>query len=454
MNRPVFIHDPDTGLEWTGHRSRTTSPAGGAVKPPRSRILLVGFALLLFFPGSHLLGQQFKTRAEEIQQARREKRARLWRETESPIVQRVNALVERGLLEGTATGKGANGWQAVLGGMRSGQGMTVGLGYRRSDLFRDRLGIRITFRGTAQLASLVDFELTFPRLLATDRAFVNFYAVYENSPQVDFYGKGPNSSERDRSSYRLETAISNLNAGVRPFRYLNVGLTTGFASVHIGPGKRDGFPSTDEIFDSSSAPGLREDTHYFSVGGFLFFDFRDSPGGPRSGGLYGARLRQFSDRGLNKFSFRQIDWEAQQYFPYFNKTRVIALRAVATFSFENLGNTVPFYLQPKLGGNNSLRGFDQYRFYDKHALLLTAEHRWHSFSGLDMALFIDAGKVASRKSDVDLTGLEVSAGFGFRFKLKESYFMRIEFAGSRESFRFMWTFSDIFKLKSQGPLQF
>ena len=71
-----------------------------------------------------------------------------------------------------------------------------------------------------------------------------------------------------------------------------------------------------------------------------------------------------------------------------------------------------------------------------------------------MALFIDAGKVASRKSDVDLTGLEVSAGFGFRFKLKESYFMRIEFAGSRESFRFMWTFSDIFKLKSQGPLQF
>ena len=33
-----------------GHRSRTTSPAGGAVKPPRSRILLVGFALLLLFP--------------------------------------------------------------------------------------------------------------------------------------------------------------------------------------------------------------------------------------------------------------------------------------------------------------------------------------------------------------------------------------------------------------------
>ena len=225
MDLPMFVNDSGRASEWTGHRVRTTLPVEGAVKPPRSRFLLV--ALLLFFPGSPLLGQQFKTRAEEIQQARRDKRARLWRETESPIVRRVNNLVERGLLEGVTSGKGANGWQAVLGGMRSGQGMTVGLGYRRSDLFRDRLGIRTTFRGTAQLASLVDFELIFPKLLATDRAFVNFYAVYENSPQVDFYGKGPNSSERDRSSYRLETAISNLNAGVRPFRYLNVGVTTG-----------------------------------------------------------------------------------------------------------------------------------------------------------------------------------------------------------------------------------
>ena len=144
------------------------------------RTLLVGFALLLFFPGSPLLGQQFKTRAEEIEQARRDKRARMWRETESPIVQKVNTLVERGLLDGVTSGKGSNGWQVGLGGTRSGQGMSVGLGYRRTDLFGDRLGFRTTFRGTPQLASLVDFELNFPKL-ETERVFVNFHAKYENS---------------------------------------------------------------------------------------------------------------------------------------------------------------------------------------------------------------------------------------------------------------------------------
>ena len=67
----------------------------------------------------------------------------------------------------------------------------------------------------------------------------------------------------------------------------------------------------------------------------------------------------------------------------------------------------------------------RYRFYDKHALLLTAEHRWQAFSGLDRVLFVDAGKVASRRADVDFS--EVTGEVGFRFKLNESYIMRIDF---------------------------
>jgi len=415
--------------------------------------LLLGFFALLFLSGSHLLMGQVQSRAQEIQSARADKMAHLWPERESPLVQQVNTLVERGLLEGAQTGQGANGWQVVLGGMRSGQGMTVGLGYRRSDLFNDKLGFRTTFRGTIKLASLVDFQLFFPRL-QTENAFFNLHAAYENSPQIDFYGKGPDSSEDDRTSYRLETAHLTVNAGYRLFGFLGLGITGSMVNVHTGPGKRGGVPSTDEIFDQDSAPGLGEDTYYAALGGFMFIDYLDSQTGPRSGGLYGFRARQFTDMDLEKFSFRQIDFEAQQYIPYFNKTRVIALRAMATLTFENSGNTIPFYAQPKVGGNNSLRGFQRYRFYDKHALVLTAEHRWHAFSGLDMAMFVDAGKVASRRADLDFTDLEVSYGFGFRFKLNEAYFMRIDLAGGQEGFRFMWTFSDVFKLREQGSLQF
>ena len=63
-------------------------------------------------------------RAEEIDQARRDKQARLWPESESPLVRQANGLVERGFREGVEDGYGANGPQVVLGGMRSGHGMT------------------------------------------------------------------------------------------------------------------------------------------------------------------------------------------------------------------------------------------------------------------------------------------------------------------------------------------
>ena len=109
-------------------------------------------------------------------------------------------------------------------------------------------------------------------------------------------------------------------------------------------------------------------------------------------------------------------FELQQYIPYFNKNRVIAVRVLAEITSEEdpADSVIPFYLQPKLGGNDDLRGFQRYRFYDNQAIIVNVEHRWHSSSALDMAIFVDFGKVAPRLKDVDLSGFDWSAGIGFR----------------------------------------
>ncbi len=104
-------------------------------------------------------------------------------------------------------------------------------------------------------------------------------------------------------------------------------------------------------------------------------------------------------------------------------------------------------MQPKLGGNDDLRGFQRYRFYDNQAIVVSGEHRWYASSVLDMAIFADAGKVVPHLRDVDFSELEWSAGFGFRFKVQDAYVMRIDFAAGREGYRWMWTFSDIFETK-------
>ena len=105
-----------------------------------------------------------RTREEAIAAERADKVAELWPERQSPMVETVNRLVERGFNEGLESGKGANGPQIVLGGMRPGQGFTAGLGYRRSDLWAERLGYRATARGTLQGAYLFDFNLDFQGL--------------------------------------------------------------------------------------------------------------------------------------------------------------------------------------------------------------------------------------------------------------------------------------------------
>ena len=43
-----------------------------------------------------------------------------------------------------------------------------------------------------------------------------------------------------------------------------------------------------------------------------------------------------------------------------------------------------------------LRGYPSWRFRDRNRLLLTGEYRWTAGQFVDMALFVDAGKVAAR----------------------------------------------------------
>ena len=51
---------------------------------------------------------------------------------------------------------------------------------------------------------------------------------------------------------------------------------------------------------------------------------------------------------------------------------------------------------PDLGGSHTLRGYPTWRFRDRNRLLLTGEYRWTAGPFVDMALFLDAGKVAPR----------------------------------------------------------
>jgi outer membrane protein assembly factor BamA len=174
------------------------------------------------------------------------------------------------------------------------------------------------------------------------------------------------------------------------------------------------------------------------------FDSRTSPGYSRRGGLYRVEWTDFSQSNGTAHGFRRIDAEVQQLVPLMRENWVLAFRALASTTDSGRGQDVPYFLMPDLGGTSMLRGYSAWRFRDRHRMLLTGEYRWTAGPLVDMAVFVDAGKVAARRADLDFRHLAVSHGVGIRFHTPSSTVMRLEVARSREGTSLIASFSPSF----------
>src|SRR5262249_50947449 len=130
--------------------------------------------------------------------------------------------------------------------------------------------------------------------------------------------------------------------------------------------------------------------------------------------------------------------------PFWNKKRVIALHAATVLSLRGDRRVVPFYMMPTLGGYDDLRGFRPRRFYDENSFVMNAEYRWEICTGLDMAIFVDSGRVFHRPGDFTFHDLQSDAGFGFRINNQQSTVMRIDAGFSGEGFQVWFVFNKLF----------
>jgi hemolysin activation/secretion protein len=99
---------------------------------------------------------------------------------------------------------------------------------------------------------------------------------------------------------------------------------------------------------------------------------------------------------------------------------------------------------PELGGTHTLRGYSAWRFRDRNRLLLSGEYRWTASPFVDMAVFVDAGKVASRFGDLDLSGMKKTYGVGLSLHTFTSTMTRIEVARTPDGTSLGLSFSPSF----------
>jgi outer membrane translocation and assembly module TamA len=114
---------------------------------------------------------------------------------------------------------------------------------------------------------------------------------------------------------------------------------------------------------------------------------------------------------------------------------VLGVRAFAQTTTVDDGQVVPYYLLPSLGGARTHRGYGDFRFQDRHMWVLNGEYRWLPSRVLDMALFVDTGKVASTRSDLDFNDLKTAYGIGARFHGPTMTPLRLDLAHGDEGFR-------------------
>jgi hypothetical protein len=321
-----------------------------------------------------------------------------------------------------------------------GAGVGLGGGYRH-DLFDRRARVVGEVGWTLRDYSLLRADFSLP-YLASERVEVGVEVSRRQNPQEDFFGDGPDSSEANRSNFRLDTTAAIGRAIVKTRKWLSAGVRSGRLAPSVGSGTDTRYPSSELVFGEDVLVGFNEQPDYRYTDLFAAVDYRDQRGNPRAGGYYAATLGSYADLDFDRYSFRRLDLLAQQFFPIFDKKRVFAVQGRVITTDPGAGQVVPFYLQPTVGGSTTLRSVSDYRFRDDNLLHLNAEYRWEAFSAMDMALFADFGKVAPKAGDLDLTDLTHAYGLGFRFNTYKSMILRIDIAtGAGEGIHYFLKFS-------------
>ena len=195
--------------------------------------------------------------------------------------------------------------------------------------------------------------------------------------------------------------------------------------IRSGTDKR--YLSIEQLFTDVEAPGLLGDPGFLHTTVFAEIDRRDMRGNPASGGFYRVSYGVWDDHNLDAFDFRRLDGILAHHVPIVaSKKHVLSGRLGFSYTNNEDGQRVPFYFLPYVGGVDTVRSFNEFRFKDENALWLGAEYRWVVIKYASVVAFLDVGEVQRNWQDIDLEGMKRGYGFGVRAHTRTQTFARFD----------------------------
>ena len=311
----------------------------------------------------------------------------------------------------------------VVRGVASGGGVGAGIGYNFPALGR----WETSAEAVATVYGFWSTGVTTTR--ETPRTRLTAYGRVRDMGALSFFGPGTNSAVDNRTLFGLRDPVAGVVGSVRLSPWVIAGARIEEMWPQVSGASSTRFPSTETRFGEAEAPGIADQPRF---GRYHAFVDLISDAGP-AGTLYqGGKTRigygVFDDQQFDRYDVRRIDVETQHRFTLFGPHRVLTLHGWVSTTDTSTGHEVPFFLQNTLGGKGliqsvdesllgtdgtdaTLRGFRTFRFRDRHLLLLQAEYRWPLWGPIDATVFVDAGKVTPRRSDLSFSDLKRSYGF-------------------------------------------
>lgn len=268
-----------------------------------------------------------------------------------------------------------------------------------------------------------------------DRLILYTSLRYRHQPRDSYYGLGQDTQPGGRTSFLYQDATYEAVGGWQFGRRLVATARLGYVQVFTTDGEDDDFPTISQLYDDQTAPGLARQPDFFKLSGLLLFDGRDHPFNPHRGGMVGLAIARVDDRDGDDFRFHRVALDARGYVSLGSPQRVLAARALVVRDQAADGSRVPFYAQDALSNSHTLRGYPTFRFRAEKLLSLQAEYRWEAAPALELALFVDGGRVFRPDEDWTLDGMRGGGGFGLRFKTHEDVLMRFDVGWGTEGGR-------------------
>ncbi len=246
--------------------------------------------------------------------------------------------------------------------------------------------------------------------------------IYDRSATERFFGFGNSAPFGNQTNYTIEQEYVDASAGWNIDPNLQIAYHARPRVIQVERGVLSRLPSIESRFPQLSGLGGE---HEFLNRVFLSYDTRDSISIPTKGVQLVAFASHVDNAVLSSVSYTSFGFDARGFVPLDERFTLAGHSALRYMP----GNSAPFWAQSSLGGDRSvlgerqpLRGFGNDRFVDRNSFSASIELRSRVYDldlfatrlSLELAPFIDAGRVFHRLDDNPLRSLHLVEGIGVR----------------------------------------